>query len=114
MDIIKTDKVNFSIAGVNEYADVNATDGEQAIFEFIKSLCPLAEFTRKASGYVSAVYGETDIARFKFTDKAKWVTFPYMANNKKRYIEKIEDLDAFKEDIINSFDFALKTENYNK
>lgn len=110
---LKAGGFSVNIAGVNDYPDTDPTDGEQKIFDYIKALCPV-ELTRKASGYVTAVYGETDVARFKFTDKAKWVVFPYLENKKKRYIEKIEDLSAFKEDIIKSYDEAVKIEEYNK
>lgn len=110
---LKASGFSVKIAGVNDYPEVNPTDGEQKIFDYIKALCPV-ELTRKASEYVTAVYNETDVARFKFTERAKWVLFPYLENNKKRYIEKIEDLSAFKDDIIKSYDIAVKTEEYNK
>lgn len=108
MEIVKTDKINFSIGGVNDYPDVNPTDGEAKIFGYIKRLCPSAEFVRKSAEYVTACYNDIDIARFKFTDRAKWVLFPYMDNNKKRRIEKPEDLAEFEEDIIKSYEFAVK------
>lgn len=100
------------IAGVYDYPEINPTDGEKQIFEYIKALCPLAEFVRKSSEYVSAQYIETDIARFKFTERAKWILLPYMQNNKKRRIEKAEDLEQFKDEIIKSYDIAIEIQQH--
>lgn len=77
------------IAGLNEPApsvnfadygqerDVNATNEELEIFEAIKKatgrdLC----LVRKSDSYVTAVLGEWDLARFKYTQRAKWISFP--------------------------------------
>lgn len=107
---IKKDNVVYKIsfAGVNEYPVVNPTDGEALIFDYIKSLCPLAEFVRKSSEYVTAAYKETDIARFKFTERARWIVLPYLDNKKKRRFDEIDDLNALKDDIIKSYETAIK------
>lgn len=112
MDILKTENYKLSIGGVNDYPDVEPTDGEAQMFEYIKSVCPAVEIQRKASGYVTAVYGETDVARFKFTERAKWVMFPYLEDKSKRRIENVEEMANFDDEIAKSFEFAVQTENY--
>lgn len=55
-----------------------ATEAEIEIFEILKALT-LAddlELVRKSNDYVSAVVGDWDLARIKFTPRAKWITFP--------------------------------------
>lgn len=113
MDILKSGFGSVSISGVNDYPDIDANADELLMFDYIKSACPSVQIVRNASAYLSAVYNETDVARFKFSPRAKWIMFPYL-DKKKRYIEKIDDLSAFKEDIIKSYDEAVKIEEYNK
>lgn len=57
--------------------DVNATDEELKIFETLKEATGRdLHLVRKSDSYVTAVLGEWDLARFKFTQRAKWVSFP--------------------------------------
>ena len=76
--------VKFSHYGENR--DIDCTDAEAEIFHIIRSrlddmnydISPL-KLVRKSDSYVSAVmdsgsdYGEMDLARFKYTDRAKWI-----------------------------------------
>lgn len=78
--------------------DVNATDGELAIFELLQSLVPNIELVRRSDSYVTALLGEWDLARFKFTDRAKWIAFPTAeAGQVKHRIASPEDVRAFPE-----------------
>ena len=65
---------------------VDCTDGELEIFDIIRSRLDdmnydiaCLKLVRKSDSYVSAVmdsgndYGEMDLARFKYTDRAKWI-----------------------------------------
>ena len=65
---------------------INPTDGEIAIYENIVKVLSDAEldttcmeFIRKSDSYVSACmksnsgYDYMDVARFKYTDRAKWI-----------------------------------------
>ena len=110
MEIKTKDGRVFSLefAHYGEARELNETDGERIVFEFVKSLCPLAEFVRKSDAYLTAAVGETDICRFKWTDKTKWILFPYMSNNKKHYMTQIDDLSEFEEEIIKSYEIAQK------
>lgn len=114
MDILKTEKIKLSISGVNDYADIDANSEELKMFEYIKSVCPSVQIARKTEAYLTACLGDTDVARFKFSPRAKWIVFPYLENKSKRYIEKIADLRVFDDDIIKSYAEAEKIENYGK
>ena len=57
--------------------DVNATDEELKIFEALREVAGRdLRLVRKSDSHVTAVLGEWDLARFKFTQRAKWVSFP--------------------------------------
>ena len=76
--------VTFSHYG--ETRDLDCTDAEAEIFHIIRSRLDdmnyntdCLKLVRKSDSYVSAVmdsgrdYGQMDLARFKFTDRAKWI-----------------------------------------
>ena len=76
--------VKFSHYG--ETRDVDCTDEEAEIFHIIRSRLDdmnynidCLKLVRKSDSYVSAVmessgdYGQMDLARFKFTDRTKWI-----------------------------------------
>lgn len=64
--------------------ELNCTDAELDIFG---QLCTLSgaedlRLERKSDSYVTASIGPTDVARFKFTDRAKWISLPYVQSGK--------------------------------
>lgn len=74
------------IAHYGENRELNCTDEEAEIFHIIRSRLDdmnyntdCLKLVRKSDSYVSAVmdsgsdYGEMDLARFKYTDRAKWI-----------------------------------------
>lgn len=65
-------------ANYGQTRDVNATAEEIEIFETLKTMTGLdtLEMVRKSDSYVTAMYGDWDLARFKFTPRAKWISFP--------------------------------------
>ncbi len=68
---------DFKFANYGQERDVNVTDGELKIFEILLEASGLdLRLTRKSNSYVTAVSGEWDLARFKYTDRAKWIMFP--------------------------------------
>lgn len=77
-----------------------ATEAEIEIFEILKALT-LAddlELVRKSNDYVSAVVGDWDLARIKFTPRAKWITFPLTEHRtEKLRINEPEDVKEFAE-----------------
>lgn len=79
-------ELNFAHFG--EAREINATEDEAEIYHIIKSLLDDMNYNvdclrlvRKSDSYVSAVmessgdYGQMDLARFKFTSRAKWIKF---------------------------------------
>ena len=69
--------MDFKIANYGQERDVNATDEELKIFEALKEVTGRdLRLVRKSDIYVTAAIGEWDLARFKFTQRAKWVSFP--------------------------------------
>lgn len=69
--------MDFKIANYGQERDVNATDEELKIFETLKEATGRdLRLVRKSDSYVTAALGEWDLARFKFTQRAKWVSFP--------------------------------------
>lgn len=57
--------------------DVNATGEELKIFEALKKATGRdLHLVRRSDNYITAALGEWDLARFKFTSRAKWVSFP--------------------------------------
>ena len=79
-----TPSVQFAHYGENR--PVNETDQEREIYDIIRSLLDdynlesdVLCLVRKSDSYVSACmessgdYGQMDLARFKFTDRAKWI-----------------------------------------
>lgn len=95
----------FKVANYGQLRDVDATDEELEMFEVIKQIVDAEDIqlVRKSDSYVTAVIGEWDIARFKFTDRAKWIALPVVeVGNKKNRIERVEDVNQYSEQLINS------------
>ena len=78
--------MNISFSDYGQNRAVDCTDEEREIFDIIRSrlddmnydISPV-KLVRKSDSYVSAVmessgdYGERDLARFKYTNRAKWI-----------------------------------------
>ena len=69
--------MDINFANYGQERDVNATDEELKIFEALKEATGRdLRLVRKSDSYVTSVLGEWDLARFKYTQRAKWVSFP--------------------------------------
>lgn len=115
-------ETGFNFAHYGELRDVNATDGELAVFTALRSILADAgldqsklQLVRKSDSYVSAVipchhdkWGdyEADIARFKWTDRAKWITIP-MNGTKKNKIASFADVWQFRDDIVRAYNHDI-------
>lgn len=97
----------FTIAHYGEPRGFVPTEEEQMMFDIIGNLTNAKKlnFVKKSSNYLSAVIGPMDVARFKFTKRAKWIQLPYVWDEKV-YIEKPEDIYRFKEDLLKSVEIA--------
>lgn len=74
---------DIKFANYGQDRDLNCTDEEAQIFgalrEYFKSvgLDPdELSLARRSDSYVTAVFHDWDLARFKFTTRAKWIAFP--------------------------------------
>jgi len=69
--------MDIQFSNYGQKRDVNATEEELKIFEALRETTGRdLRLVRKSDSYVTAVLGEWDLARFKFTQRAKWVSFP--------------------------------------
>jgi len=84
--------------------DVNVTDEELKIFEALREATGRdLRLVRKSDSYVTAVLGEWDLARFKYTQRAKWVSFPAAeAGPPKHKIARPEEAAGFADLIADS------------
>lgn len=86
-----------------EERTVNATEEEMQIFEIIKELFPDDKIVmvRKSPNYVSAICHGNDIARFKYTKRAKWIHLPYVLDDKVKLSDP-DDVRDIKADLENA------------
>ena len=99
------------ISNYGQNRDVNATDEELKIFEIIQTICGTehTRLTRKSDSYVSAVmpsaqgYGDMDLARFKFTQRAKWIKV--CPEFEKVDLTAPEDASDMAEELLNGYRF---------
>lgn len=95
MDVIK-------FAHYGEERERIATEAELKIFEQIARISERDDLrlVNKSDQYVSAVIGDWDVARIKYTPRAKWLTFPLLeSGTKKIRIESVEDVNDFADKI---------------
>ena len=92
---------NIRFANYGQLRDIDATDEELKIFDTICSCIDMEHdpeqlrLVRKSDDYVTAVYNGWDIARFKFTKRAKWILIPNEAKAPKRRIQEPSDVAVF-------------------
>lgn len=102
-------------ANYGQIRETDATIGEKDIFLTICAIVSAAgqdpnelALVRKSGGYVSAAIGRSDVARFKFTDRTRWIVLPYSGTDKdKREISAPEDVQQWPRDILAHYHLAL-------
>lgn len=96
-------------ANYGQEREVNANEDELKLFEVLQSICPDLRLTRKSDAYLTAVLGDWDIARFKYTNRAKWVSFPLVQpKSPKNYLEPVEEVSMYADLVRESVAVALK------
>lgn len=105
--------VGIKFSHYGELREVNATDEELKMFEALKHVPGLEEIelVRKSDSYVTAIIGEWDIARFKYTQRAKWISFPlaeFGKNSTKHRIQAPEQAADFPDQIQESIRIVNK------
>lgn len=98
------------IAHYGEERELNASQDQLTIADHIMALCPVSRLVKVSDDYLSIKCVETDICRFKYTDRAKWMMFPYLKDRTKRRFNDLDELSGFDEAIRESYAFALKTD----
>jgi len=93
--------MTLDFAHYGEERDFDATDEELGIFEELQGLVALKELpdelrlVSKSGNYLTAAVGEWDLARFKFTDRAKWIMYPSAEHSVKHKLTCVEDMHEF-------------------
>ena len=93
--------MSLEFAHYGEERSVDATDEEAGIFEELQGLTAFSnlpaplELVRRSDKYVTAAVGDYDLARFKYTDRAKWIMYPLAETSKKHKLESIDDMHEF-------------------
>lgn len=104
--------VSISFQGYGQERELNQTDEEQEIYNEVRSYISYTQFdlsplrlVRVSDNYVTIKYGDWDLVRCKFTNRAKWVLFPTVESQKEKHpIEDPGDVLDFGELIINSLE----------
>ena len=105
--------VNIHVKG-SWHKELNETDGEAEIFDIITKMFPdePLELIRKSNDYVTVMYGEWDIVRIKFSDRAQWVMFPTIeAKQKRHHVDAPNEIRDYEDFIQESLNHAKKYEN---
>lgn len=100
------------VTNYGQERDVHANDDEYEIFLNLKTIMSdhgldpfQLKLVRRSDNYVSAAIGPTDVARFKFTQRARWILFPYCYNDKIR-LETPDSVLDFSEAVIQAVHIA--------
>jgi len=89
----------------SERPDVDATEDELKVFEILQDMVSPYElkFKRTSDSYVVATLGTWHFARFKFSDRTAWISFPPLNGKKKNELDEPEDV----RDLARKIDAAL-------
>lgn len=108
--------MDIKFANYGQERDINCTEEEREIFDTMRSLLDdvnlesdLLKLVNKSDKYVSAVmessgdYGLLDVARIKFTSRAKWIALA--PNFEKIKITDTEDITKYAEELAEAYRF---------
>lgn len=98
------------MANYGQKREVNATDGEIELYDLLCKMFPeeKIELCRKSNDYVTAMLGEWDVIRFKYSDRAKWIAFPVLEKPQKHYIDNPQNIADYEANIRKSIEFIKK------
>ena len=96
-----------------EIRERNATEGELQIFEIFKDMTGLdLTMVNKSDQYQTILFGESDLARIKYTPRAKWIMFPAVERGgTKNRINTAEDVRIYQEALEKSLEVIRKFTN---
>lgn len=104
------------MAHYGEERDLICTEQEREIFDIIKDMLrglgyddSLLRLVRVSDSYVTAKIEPWDVARIKYTPRAKWVLFPSVdCADQKNRISSPEEVRAFSEQVQKTIDIINK------
>ena len=99
--------MNINFSNYGQERERIATESEIEIFEILKELTQAEDLqlVRKSDNYVSAVIGPWDLARFKYTNRANWISFPLVPPGSEKYrFQEVEDVRNMGELVRKAFD----------
>lgn len=88
-----------------------ATESEIEIFNIIRDILNRndLELVRKSNNYVSVVLNDWDVARFKYTTRAKWINIPLVdVGSVKHKITNPDDVRVFENELIMALEHISK------
>lgn len=113
---IGDETIRVTLGNYGQERDLVCTEEERIIFRIISRICEENNFdvsplrlTRVSDNYVSAVmdsgsgYGVMDLARIKYTNRAKWIMFG--PDFKKTQISRPDDVVKMSDDVVNAYRF---------
>lgn len=113
---IGDETIRVTLGNYGQERDLVCTEEERIIFRIISRICEENNFdvsalrlTRVSDNYVSAVmdsgsgYGSMDLARIKYTNRAKWIMFG--PDFKKTQISRPDDVLKMSDDVVNAYRF---------
>lgn len=95
--------IGLFFAHYGEEREAKFTDEEKQMFDILCGMFKSRgydptqlELTHKSDNYASVVIGDYDVARIKYTERAKWITIPYAEPKaEKHHISVPDDIRQF-------------------
>ena len=102
-------EINFGNYG--QERDLICTEQEREIFERVRAEFPDEDLrlVRVSDNYVTIKFGDWDILRLKFTNRAKWIMTPITESKQiKHKIDSVEEIEDFFASVQVSLEHAKK------
>lgn len=109
--------MNINFSNYGQERERIATESEIEIFEILRTMTGAddLQLVRKSDNYVSAVISDWDLARFKYTPRAKWISFPLVPpGSEKHRFEQVEDIRNMSELVAQAFENLQTQLKYSK
>lgn len=108
----RSDELDLHFSNYGQARELNASEADLELYETICELLEdedrdagALELVRKSDDYLTIALGPTDVVRFKFTDRVKWITLPYNQVNKLR-ISGTRELNSIAGELVKAYDLA--------
>lgn len=108
--------VSVTMKGPGVERELVCTEEEREVYDYIEWIASMhgvdpdeLRLARVSDTYLTVKYGEWDLARFKYTNKAKWIKFTAIERSDTRHgLEAPEDVQDLGELIVRSIDHIKK------